>query len=46
MVKNDKIHGILIFLISEFLTLGKFQCILFLNSLFDDGLFVNFYIDI
>jgi hypothetical protein len=34
------------FLISEFFTLGKFQCILFLNIWFDGGLFVNFYIDI
>jgi len=34
------------FLISEFFTLGKFQCILLLNIWFDGGLFVNFYFDI
>jgi hypothetical protein len=29
-----------------FFVLGKFQCILFLNSLFDVGLFFKYYIDI
>jgi hypothetical protein len=30
---------------SKFLVLGKFQCILLLNSLFDGGLFSNFYFE-
>jgi hypothetical protein len=41
MTKNDILKNKSIFFV-----LGEFQCILFLNSLFDVGLFFKYYIDI
>jgi hypothetical protein len=40
MINYDKNHGNVFKII--FFGLGKFQCILFLYSLFDDGLFFIF----
>jgi hypothetical protein len=43
---EEKMMKIMPFLKSEFLILGKFQWILFINNSFDGELFFNFYFDI
>jgi hypothetical protein len=45
MIKNDENHGKLKYFKSKILLLGKFQCILHLNSSFEGGLVFNFYFE-